>query len=180
MFLKKFLSLLIFAVILIPTVGLATEKPKVAVIPFEDKSPKNGVVLENDMDTIRHDIVEVYLEQTKRFRFATRTEVDKLMMLISHDENNSFVDSEDVVESGKMFGVHYLVMGTVNGFKSKKKGDYTAYFSVRMIEVETAEIVYSGSGEGKSDENMLVALRKAAIDAMNGKRGMLTMMRGRK
>ena len=178
MFLKKFFSLLVFAVILVPAICLAAEKPRVAVIPFVDQSPKKGIVLEGDIDTIRDDIANE-IDFTGKFRAFTRNEVDKLLASIKFD-NSDLVDPATAAQYGKMIGVQYLVLGTVNGFKSNKKGDYTAYLSVRMIEVETAEIFYSGRGEGKSNDEMIVALKKAANDALNGKRGMLTMMRGRK
>ena len=178
MFLKKFFSLLVFAVILIPTVCLAANLPRVAVVPFVDQSPKKGVVLEGDMDTIRDDIANE-IDFTNKFRAFTRNEVNALLDSINFDHSD-LVDPTTAAQYGKMIGVQYLVLGTVNGFKSNKKGDYTAYLSVRMIEVETAEILYSGRGEGKSKDNMLEALKKSTEDALNGKRGMFTMMRSRK
>ena len=49
-----------------------------------------------------------------------------------------------------------------------------------MVEVETARIFLAGRGSGKSKGDVYEALEKAAEDALNGKRGMLTMMRGGK
>ena len=46
-----------------------------------------------------------------------------------------------------------------------------------MIEVETAEIYLAGRGEGKAKKDPFEALQKAVNDALNGQRGMLTMLR---
>lgn len=153
--------------------------PRVAVFPFNDQSPKK-IVLEGDMNSIIDEIVIYEINSTGKFQAFTRTEIKSLTDSISFDNSSGLVDPTTAAQFGKMIGVEYLVLGTVNGFKSNKSGNYTAYLSVRMIKVETAEIFYSGRGEGKSKENMLEALRKATEDALNGKRGMLTMMRGRK
>lgn len=182
--LKKFFTCIMFAVISIsPLICSAANsgKPTVAVIPFENQSPNKSVVLDGDLDRIRDDI-GVDIEQTKKFNVVTRTQLDKIFAEFEteYGESKIFFDPSTINKIGKMLGAEYLILGTVNGYKSKKDSSYTAYLSVRMIKVETAEVFLSGRGEGKSKENMLEALRKSAEDSLNGKRGMLTMLRGGK
>lgn len=183
MFLKKFFGLLILsAIIFFPTNFLeAAGKPTVAVIPFEDQSPRKNVVLEGDLDRICEDI-GIDIKQTNKFNVVDRTQLKKIFheFELEYGKAKDFFDPATVNKIGHMLGAEYLVLGTVNGYRAKKEERYTAYLSLRMIKVETAEVFLSGRGEGNSKENMLEALRKASDDALNGKRGMLTMLSGRK
>lgn len=159
----------------------STGKPRVAVIPFENQSPRQSSVLEGDLDRISEDI-GIDIEQTGKFNVVDRTQLKQIFaeIQLEHGESKIFFDPSTINQVGKMLGAEYLVIGTVNGYRAKKEERYTAYLSVRMIRVETGEVFLSGRGEGVSKENMLEALRKAADDSINGKRGMLTMLRGGK
>ena len=179
MFLKKFFSLLIFAVILIPTVGLAAEKPRVAVVPFENISirqvPQEEKLLKQIALYVQDEVVS-----TEKFDPPNRMETDikKLLDEIKFSQSD-LADPETRLEYGKMTGAQYLILGTITGL-SQKGNDIIAHVSLRMIEVETARIYLAGRGSGKSKGDYEEVLRNAAEDALNGKRGMLTMMRGGK
>lgn len=181
MFLKKFFGIFILLAIVFSPTNFLEAAPTVAVIPFEDQSPRKNVVLEGDLDRICEDI-GVDIRQTRKFNVVDRTQLKKIFyeFELEYGKAKDFFDPATVNKIGHMLGAEYLVLGTVNGFKSKKEERYTAYLSLRMIKVETAEVFLSGRGEGNSKENMLEALRKASDDALNGKRGMLTMLRGGK
>ena len=177
MFSKKiFLMLSFLALIILPTACFAAGKPTVAVIPFSDQSPRQGIINESSINIVREN-VETDIVQTGKFRSLTRTEINRLLDEIKFD-NSGLVDPATAAKYGKMVGAQYLVLGTVNGLGTKKGNQYVAYVSLRMIEVETAEIFLAGRGSGKSKRDVFEALQNAANDALNGQRGMLTMMRG--
>ena len=109
----------------------------------------------------------------------SRTEIDRLVDEIKLDNESGLINPATAAQYGKMIGAQYLILGTVTGL-GKRGSETVANLSLRMIEVETAEIYLSGRGKGKSRDGASDALEKAAKDALNGELGMLTMMRGGK
>ena len=173
----KSLFLLLFVVfaLALPCSAANSGKPTVAVIPFSDQSPRKGLVDEDAMVNVRED-VETDIVQTGKFRSLTRTEIARLLDEIKFD-HSGLVDPATAAKYGKMVGAQYLVLGTLTGLGNKKDNKYTANVSLRMIEVETAEIFLAGRGTGKS-EDASEAFQKAVDDALYGQRGMLTMLNG--
>lgn len=171
---KKIIAGLMLALFLLPTICFADGLPKVAIIPFNNQSPRQ-VVSDGEIDQIR-DIIEIDIKQTGKFKAFTRTEIDKLLEEIKFDQSG-LVDPATAAKYGKMIGAQYLVLGTITGLGTKTGSQYIANLSLRMIEVETAEIFLAGRGKGESKRSAFEALEKAAEDALTGKRGMLTMMR---
>ena len=184
MSLKKFLGILcLLACIVLPTNRLEAV-PTVAVLPFDNKSAKQTTEsLENALEVTR-EYVEEEIFDTHRFQQVPRTPeyIQKTLDEIKFD-HSGLVDPATAARYGKMLGAQYLVLGTVTGI-SFKGNETIAHLSLRMIEVERAVITLAGRGtgkaKGKSKDDIQEALQKAADDALNGKRGMLTMMRGRK
>ena len=156
----------------------AAGKPILAVIPFTDqsarKSPNSQEALDNAWD-----YVDIALKHTGRFSVMTRTQIERLVDEIQFDQESGLIDPATAARYGKMIGAQYLVIGTVSGL-SRKGNDIVASLSLRMIEVETAEIYLSGRGRAKSKDDEVDALEKAAKEALNGEMGMLTMLRGGK
>lgn len=178
---RKFIAVMMFSIMFVFSLSCSAAssgKPSVAVIPFSNQSPRPGIVNEGDMNAIRAD-VETDIVQTGKFRSLTRTEIEKLLEEIKFD-NSGLVDPATAARYGKMVGAQYLVLGTVTGLGTKKGNQYVAHLSLRMIEVETAEIFLAGRGTGQSKSDAFEALQKAANDALTGQRGMLTMLRGGK
>ena len=62
---------------------------------------------------------------------------------------------------------------------SKRGGKIIGHVSLRMVEVEPAIIALAGRGTGTGDTNY-DALEKTVLDAMDGRRGILTLMGGGK
>lgn len=176
MFLKKFFGIFILLAIVFSPTNFLEAAPTVAVIPFADQSPRKGIITDSLVETVRAN-VEADIVQTGKFRSLTRTDIARLLDEIKFD-HSGLVDPATAAKYGKMVGAQYLVLGTATILNTK--GSYVAHLSLRMIEVETAEIFLAGRGEGKSKSDSFDALQNAADDALNGKRGMLTMLRGGK
>ena len=176
--LKRFFGiLLVLALIILPTNYLEAA-PRVAVVPFDNQSARQGSdSLDNAFETARSN-VEIDIVQTGRFDSLDRTQLQKLLDEIKFNQT-ALVDPATAAQYGKMVGAQYLVLGTVTGL-SKQGNEMVAHLTLRMIEVETAGIYLAGRGSGKSKGDIHTALEKAAEDALTGKRGMLTMMRGGK
>ena len=178
MFLKKFFGIFCLLTFLFLPLNCSAAKPSVAVIPFSDQSPRHGIVNENTMNIIR-ECVETDVVQTGKFRPLTRTEIQKLIDEIKFDQSG-LVDPSTAAKYGKMIGAQYLIIGTVTGLGMQKVNQYVAHLSLRMIEVETAEIIFAGRGTGQSKISTFDALQIATEDALHGQRGMITMLNGGK
>lgn len=179
MFMKKFLGVLcLLAIILLPTNYLEAA-PSVAVLPFDNQSARQSTNLDSALEKARA-YIEDEIVWTGKFQPVPRNPeaMQKILDSIKFD-HSGVVDISTAAQYGKMLGAQYLVLGTVTGL-SKKGNETIAHLSLRMIEVERAVIFLAGRGSGKSKGDIHEALEKAAEDALNGKRGMLTMMRGGK
>ena len=175
LFRKFFVLWGLLALLLLPLNLAEAALPRVAVVPFDNQSARKGT---SDMEGIIEQIrsnVEVDIVQTGKFDPLTRTQLQQLLDEIKLDQT-ALIDPATAAKYGKMVGAQYLVLGTVTGL-SNKGGEMIAHLSLRMIEVETARIYLAGRGSGSSKGDVETALEKAADEALNGKRGMLTMMR---
>lgn len=184
MTLKKFVGIFCLLMFIVLPTNYLEAAPTVAVLPFDNKSARKSTEnLEDIFDGVREN-VENDITRTGRFEPVPRTSTDiqKPLDEIKFD-HSGLVDPATAAKYGKMIGAQYLVLGTITGI-SFKGNETIAHLSLRMIEVERAVIFLAGRGtgkaKGKSKEDIQEALQKAAEDALNGKRGMLTMMRGGK
>ena len=180
MFSKNIVAILLSCIVIFASAICSAEsygKPTVAVIPFNDQSIRQGIMNEENSEMIRAN-VETDIVQTGKFRSLTRTDIQRLLDEIKLN-NTALFDPSTAAKYGKMVGAKYLVLGTINGLGTKKGNKYVAHLSLRMIEVETAEIFLAGRGQGQSSSDSFDALEKAAEDALSGERGMLTMLLGR-
>ena len=175
MLFRNFIAILGFiAIVILPTNYLEAALPRVAVMYFDNQSARQSAADESILEGIRSN-VEIDIVQTGKFDPLDRTQIEKLLEEIKFN-HTALVDPATAAQYGKMVGAQYLVLGTVTGL-SNKGGEMIAHLSLRMIEVETARIYLAGRGSGSSKGDIETALEKAADDALNGKRGMLTMMR---
>ena len=184
MTLKKFVGIFCLLMFIVLPTNYLEAAPTVAVLPFDNKSVRKSTEnLEDDLENTRQ-YVDEGIRRTGRFKPVPRTpeEVQSILDSMKFD-HSGMVDLATAPRYAKMLGAQYLVLGTITGI-SFKGNETIAHLSLRMIEVERAVIFLAGRGtgkaKGKSKEDIRSALEKAAEDALNGKRGMLTMMRGGK
>ena len=182
MTLKKFVGILCLLMFIVLPTNYLEATPTVAVLPFDNQSARQSNESFEDALEKTRKYVEDEICWTGKFDSYTRTQIQKPLDEIKFD-HSGLVDPATAAQYGKMVGAQYLVLGTVTGL-SFKGNETITHLSLRMIEVETAKIFLAGRGtgkaKGKSKEGIQQALQKAAEDALNGKRGMLTMMRGGK
>ena len=175
MLFKKFWAILcLLSFIVLPMNYLEAAMPRVAVVPFSNKSARQTASIDSVLDDSR-DYVETFLKNKKKGKFDvfTRTELQPLLDEMSNNQNADLFDPATAQRFGKMIGAQYLVVGRVTGI-TNKGSDTIAHLSLRMIEVETARIYLAGRGTGKSKGDIQEALEKAAKDALTGELGMFS------
>lgn len=153
-----------------------SDYPTVAVIPFVNQVTTRNLS-EGDLESVRS-IVDTGLVQSGYFSMVERARVDALLGEIEFGMSG-LVDPGTAAKFGKMLGAQYVVIGSITGFGAdpKHRGNHMVKVSARMVEVETARIALAGRGTG-SAKAVSDALEAAADDVVEGKKGMLMMLRG--
>ena len=152
------------------------DHPTVAVIPFSNQAASmTHKAIDGDLEEMRT-ITETDLLSTGRFKMVDRVTVDKL--IAEHEfDRSGLVDPNTAAKLGKMLGAQYLVLGTLTNL-SRSGDKNSAHVTLRMIAVETASIALAGRGSAKTSDSISETLIAATEDALDGKRGILTMLKG--
>ncbi len=147
-------------------------RKRIAVIPFKDKT--NQKYTQTDLGSQAVDICTTLLVATERFDVVERERLDALL-----DEQKlvGIVDPQTAARAGKILGVDLIFTGAITDFEVKRTkqggriglpqigkmpaidiGKETHILSIflavdaRVIETETAKIIFAGSGEIKREE----------------------------
>lgn len=158
--LLSMLALMVFGV----GMTMAQPKTRVAVMPFTEDYEEVWWV-RGRLGTKAATMVTDELINTKKFTVIERRELDKI--LSEHNLSASGgTSTETAVKLGKLLGVEYMMLGSVREFGWDKYGgsipgssrllggsrgelyNYNSQISVRMVNVETGEIVFSAVGKG--------------------------------
>jgi len=129
------------------TPAWAGEKPRIAVISFENKAGWGGYRLGDQAA----DMLVTQLVKTKAFRVMERDQLDAVLK----EQNlgaSGRVDTSTAAKMGKILGVKYIIIGAVTQFGKSEAGasgfafrvrrdKYSGKVDVRMVDVETGEIV---------------------------------------
>jgi len=129
-------------------------KRKIAVVEFENKTSYGA----RRLGTSASDILVTELVKTNKFIVVERDKLNKIL-----DEQklavSGVIDSNTAVKMGKLLGLNAIVIGGISQFGVKEEGsDYLLTQSrqqvaecsvdIRVIDVETGEILYADSGKG--------------------------------
>lgn len=129
-------------------------KRRVAIVDFENKTAYG----KRRLGTAASDILITELGKTGKFILVERGKIKKLL-----EEQNfqasGHVDSNTIVKVGKILGVNAIITGSISQFGVKKGGsDYLivqskqiiaqASVDIRVVDVETGQILYTDSGKG--------------------------------
>ena len=134
-------------------------RKKVAIVDFSDKTEYGR----GRLGTAAADILATYLVKSGQVRVIERQQMEKLLseQKIEHSE---VTDAATAVRLGKVLNVDLLVFGAVSNFGVRTQGtDVLVYqgkkqiaestVDVRMVEVETAEVVYAETGRGGAERS---------------------------
>ena len=174
---RTFIMMLMAALLVLPGVCAAglMDHPRVAVIPFANQSATTSIAISDGLLDDAREVVEVDLQNTGMFQMLDRMEVEKLIAEHQFDRSG-LVDVSTAAKLGKFLGAEYLLLGTVNDV-SRDGNNYEARVSLRLVNVETASVDLAGRGKA-SGSSAAKSLDNAMEDALTGKRGILTMVKG--
>lgn len=159
---KKMMFALVAATVVaapVVTRAQADSRPTVAVLPFN-----NGVIGRTGMDYSNigkgvEDFMITELSRNTALRVVERANIQKIL-----DEQNlgssGRVDDATAARLGKIFGAKHMVTGGV-----VSQPDGTMRLEMRVIEVETTRIEWTGSQPGKLD-NLLDVIQQG-VDKMS-------------
>ncbi|MBR2214445.1 MAG: hypothetical protein IJ849_01645 [Selenomonadaceae bacterium] len=151
------------------------DHPRIAVIPFANQSADLSVTVSDGILEDMREIVEIDLKNTGMFQTLERVDVDKLIAEHQFDRSG-LVDVNTAAKLGKMLGAEYLLLGSVTDI-SREGSKYEARVGLRLVNVETASVDLAGRGKAEAS-SAKKGLEEAVEDALAGKRGILTMLRG--
>jgi len=141
---------------------------RLAVLEFQDGPGTYGANSGNAVTGL----VTSELARCDKYRILERsnlrTVIDEQDLQVS-----GMVDRETAIRVGKILGADAVVLGSVTQYDMDKtqvyihmipivSKEYTVGAAIRMIDVETGEIIYAHSASGKSGNNFTEAGKQAA------------------
>jgi len=131
-------------------------KRRVAVIDFENKTAYG----QHRLGTSASDILITEMVKSGKFIMIERTKLNKILEEQKLQEQK-IIDPDTAVKIGGIMGLNAIITGSVSQFGVKKGGaDYLivqtkqqvaeATVDVRVVDVETGQILYADSGKGKA------------------------------
>lgn len=133
-----------------------SDRQRLAVVDFADKTGYG----QGRIGTAAADILINYLVESKQFRVIERTQIQKV--LAEHKlEQSGLTDTATAVKIGKLLNVRFLAYGVVTNFGMREEASDVILYqqkeqiaecavTVRLIDVETGEILLSRMGDGKA------------------------------
>lgn len=129
-------------------------KTRVAVIEFENKSTWHW-----SQSGAPGELLVTKLVKSGAFSVIEREKLDKIMQEQNLGQSGA-VTAQTAAQIGKILGLNYIITGAVTEWSTTDKGghvggtgvgvkSYTASVDVRVIDVNTAEIVAAVTGEGR-------------------------------
>ncbi len=133
-----------------------SDRQKLAVIDFADKTGYG----QGRIGTSAADILINYLVESKQFRVVERTQIQSVLQ--EHKlEQSGVTNAATAVQIGKLLNVRFLAYGAVTNFGMREEASDVILYqqkqqiaecavTVRLIDVETGEILLSKMGDGKA------------------------------
>lgn len=169
---------------LLLSIGAAQAAARIAVMDFDNKTPYRGWRLGQGAS----DMLATALVKKTKFAVIERDKLARIVKEQNLNNNPSRFDPGTAAEIGRLLGAEYIVTGSVTeygrssagasgkGVKLGKKG-YNAAVDIRIIDVNTGEIVFAEEG---SDTRSSISVKafgfsvgesfdeKKATEAMRG------------
>lgn len=160
------LSLCLAMAVLVALPLLAqSEKPRIAVLEFSNKSDNHGWW--NRGAGAMQDVFVTELVKSGKFRVIDRERLDALM----REKNLSLsgdIDPSTAVRAGKLLGVEYFLTGAVTEYGETEAGGggwrarvskktFVAAANARVIDAETGEILWADEARGE-ESNVKVSV----------------------
>jgi len=165
---RKYIVLVIMIVsliLLISNLSFSQELPRIAVVGITSTAP--GYIWRSD-SPLSQGATELMINallETKHFRVFERAKLDLLLQEQNFQHFPGLVDQTTAVKLGKMIGVDSIVTGSLTNVAFKKGGwiiiggikirkSYVeVVMTIRMIDVQTGEILYSAIKEKEASKS---------------------------
>lgn len=155
-------GLLVVSVMFVYSVVMAG-MPRVAVMKLEDKTAYRGYSW--DLGGGIADMLVTELVNSKKFKVIERAELESLMQEQKLGLSGA-VTAQTAAQIGKILGVEYMVIGSVNEYGTKesdigafgvgvKSHSASVGLDLRVIDTTSAEIVTAATGQGKKSTKAL-------------------------
>lgn len=129
-------------------------RKRIAVVDFEDKSGYG----QGRIGKAASDVLTRFLFDSQQFRVIERQQIAKTLDEQKFQQSGA-VNPQTAMQAGKLLGVDLIVCGAVTNFGIRTEGTEAVVYQqreqvaesqvdVRLIHVETGEIVYMGEGRG--------------------------------
>jgi len=145
--------------------SFSQELPRIAVVGITSTAPGYMWRSDSSLSQGATELMINALLETKHFRVFERAKLDLLLQEKNFEQFSGLVDPTTAVKLGRMIGVDAIVTGSLTNVAFKKGGwiiigrvkirkSYVkAVMTIRMIDVQTGEILYSASKEGKASKS---------------------------
>jgi len=165
---RKYIVLIIMIVsliLLISNLSFSQELPRIAVMGITSTVP--GYIWRSD-SPLSQGATELMINallETKHFRVFERAKLDLLLQEQNFQHFSGLVDPTTAVKLGKMIGVDAIVTGSLTNLAFVKGGGLKigplilreshvkVVMTIRFIDVQTGEILYSAIKEGKASKS---------------------------
>jgi TolB-like protein len=126
---------------------VAQEEATVAVTPFD--APEDGTLDESLIRSVSAELIEAFT--MRGVTVVERENIDRVIEEIRL-QLSGLVAVEDAAQLGQALGAQYIVSGTVREFQEPEVENPGLRIRTRIVSVETAEVVATGSADvEKSD-----------------------------
>ena len=151
-------KMMLAAVMTVAMVGSAVAAmPRLAVMNLENKSGFRGY--EKDLGQGMADMLVTQFVNTKRVKVIERAELEKVLTEQKLGLSGA-ITAQTAAQVGKLLGVEYMVIGSVNEFGTNKSviGGFgvgmvnhsaNVGLDIRLIDTTSAEVVAAATGEAK-------------------------------
>ncbi|MFN7974986.1 MAG: CsgG/HfaB family protein [Acidobacteriota bacterium] len=165
----KFVSALSLAV-LVAGIAQAQDKPRIAVIEFENQTDWWG----NRLGTGVQNMIVTELVKSQKWRVIEREKLNSVMKEQSLSLSGA-VDTSTLVKIGKILGLKYFLTGSITQFDIKNSGfsfgvghvgktKKKVALDARLVNVETAEIEWADTASD-TDETTAVQVQGIGPDS---------------
>ncbi len=158
-------ALTLLAVAVATVLPAQDEKPRVAVLDFENKADNSWWW--NNGANAAQDIFVTELVKSGRYRVLERERLEAILQ----EQNLSLsgdLDPATALQLGRLAGVKYFLTGALTEYGGTDTGGYgggigasrrtfVAAFNARLIDAETGDIVWADEGRGE-ESNMRVSV----------------------
>lgn len=161
---RKIVALSVLLILIGSALVMAQPKPRVAVMDFNEEFDRSWWQ-KGRMGQKASTLINQALYEAGAFQLIERREIDTIMK--EHNlASSGAVTAQTAVQLGKLLGADYMLLGSVTEFSWDKysgripyssrvlggsRGElynYNSTITVRLVNVETGEIAYMGSGSG--------------------------------